>query len=166
MAATLVPLEEYLRTSYEPDAEYVDGVIEERPMGVWDHAAWQAALTSFFFNHSDEWNIRVRPEQRTRTSVQRVRIPDVAVFDANISPEPVARIAPLLAFEILSPDDRIPRVLLRLADLAALGCPSLYVIQPEDGALMRFEQGALRLAEQVELRDRQIAWLEIAQTLR
>jgi len=26
-----VPLEVYLHSSYEPDAEYVDGVIEERP---------------------------------------------------------------------------------------------------------------------------------------
>ncbi len=39
--ATTVPIEVYLRSSYEPDAEYVDGVIEERPMGELDHAAWQ-----------------------------------------------------------------------------------------------------------------------------
>jgi hypothetical protein len=39
-----VPVEVYLRTSYEPDAEYVDGVIEERPMGQNDHSAWQNAL--------------------------------------------------------------------------------------------------------------------------
>ena len=30
---THVPVEVYLRSSYEPDAEYVDGKIEERPMG-------------------------------------------------------------------------------------------------------------------------------------
>jgi hypothetical protein len=35
-----VPLEVYLRSSYEPDAEYVDGEIELRPMGEHDdHAA-------------------------------------------------------------------------------------------------------------------------------
>ena len=28
--ATFVPVETYLRSSYEPDAEYVDGEIEER----------------------------------------------------------------------------------------------------------------------------------------
>jgi hypothetical protein len=35
--ATILPISEYLRTSYEPDAEYVDGHIEERPMGEKDH---------------------------------------------------------------------------------------------------------------------------------
>ena len=30
---THVPVEVYLRSSYEPDAEYVDGKIEERPRG-------------------------------------------------------------------------------------------------------------------------------------
>ena len=30
---TQVPIEVYLNSSYEPDAEYVEGVIEERPMG-------------------------------------------------------------------------------------------------------------------------------------
>ncbi len=30
---THVPVEVYLRSSYEPDAEYVDGEIEERPDG-------------------------------------------------------------------------------------------------------------------------------------
>jgi hypothetical protein len=30
---TRVPVEVYLCSSYEPDAEYVDGLIEERPMG-------------------------------------------------------------------------------------------------------------------------------------
>jgi hypothetical protein len=29
-ATTHIPIEVYLRSSYEPDAEYVDGVIEER----------------------------------------------------------------------------------------------------------------------------------------
>jgi hypothetical protein len=42
--STRVPIEVYLRSSYEPDAEYVDGEIEERPMGERDHAAWQAAI--------------------------------------------------------------------------------------------------------------------------
>lgn len=36
LRAPYVPLEVYLRSSYEPDAEYVDGVIEERPMGEYD----------------------------------------------------------------------------------------------------------------------------------
>jgi hypothetical protein len=35
---THVSLEVYLRSPYEPDAQYVDGMIEERSTGEWDHA--------------------------------------------------------------------------------------------------------------------------------
>ena len=38
-AVSHIPVEVYLRSTYEPDAEYVDGEIEERPMGEYDHAA-------------------------------------------------------------------------------------------------------------------------------
>jgi len=31
-------METYLSTSYEPDAEYVDGLIEEGPMPEYDHS--------------------------------------------------------------------------------------------------------------------------------
>ena len=42
---TQVPLEVYLRSSeYEPDAEYVDGQVEERSGGEFDHAAWQRTI--------------------------------------------------------------------------------------------------------------------------
>ena len=35
---TLVSLEEYLNTSYDPDVEYVDGELVERNVGDWLHA--------------------------------------------------------------------------------------------------------------------------------
>ena len=38
-ATTHVPLELYLRTEYEPAAEYVDGVLEERHTGTGKHSA-------------------------------------------------------------------------------------------------------------------------------
>ena len=41
---THIPVEVYLRSSYEPDAEYVDGEIERRPPGEFDHASWQQAI--------------------------------------------------------------------------------------------------------------------------
>jgi hypothetical protein len=41
---TYVPVEEYLRSSFKPDAEYIDGQIEERNVGENDHSAWQKAI--------------------------------------------------------------------------------------------------------------------------
>jgi hypothetical protein len=66
MAATAqitpVPIEVYLNSSHEPDAEYVNGVIEERPMGEFDHSSWQHAIELWFAQRAKEWGIRVRPE--------------------------------------------------------------------------------------------------------
>jgi hypothetical protein len=46
MAIALVPLDQYLNHAgdFEPDADYVDGEIELRPMGQYDHATWQDAI--------------------------------------------------------------------------------------------------------------------------
>ena len=63
---THVPVEVYLRSEYEPDAEYIDGLIRERLAGEDDHSAWQAAICAWFHNHADEWGIRVRPELRVQ----------------------------------------------------------------------------------------------------
>ncbi len=38
---TLIPVEEYLRTSYSPDVEYVDGALVERNVGDWLHSLVQ-----------------------------------------------------------------------------------------------------------------------------
>ena len=165
MATILIPIEDYLRNSnFEPDAEYVEGVIEERPMGEEDHAKWQGAIFAYFYNRSREWNIRVRPELRTRVATRRVRIPDVAIFDAATLPEPVPTTPPLAIFEVLSPEDRLPRVALRLDDFAAMGVKNIYVVQPQDGALFRYAE-ALRPTEEVRLRDRTITWAEITATV-
>jgi len=43
-----VPVEVYLRSSYEPDAEYVDGEIEERHAGEYDQSSWQEAILIWF----------------------------------------------------------------------------------------------------------------------
>ena len=39
-----ISVEEYLRTSYRPDCDYVDGVIEERHVGEWEHSQIQSRI--------------------------------------------------------------------------------------------------------------------------
>ncbi len=109
-AASSIPIEVYLRSGseYEPDAEYVDGVIEEQAMGQWDHATWQAASMQWFVAHAAEWHIRVLPELRLRVSPTRVRIPDVAVLDRDQPKEPVPTRPPFAVFEALSLEDTFP----------------------------------------------------------
>lgn len=47
--ATLISVEEYLATSYQPDCDYVDGCIEERNLGEFDHSSPQTTVAAYFF---------------------------------------------------------------------------------------------------------------------
>lgn len=140
----LISMEEYLASSYEPDLEFVDGVLEEKNMGEWDHSFLQAVITAWFVNHRDEWKIDVLTEYRTRTSKTRVRLPDICVVRQG---EPVERVrvtAPLLCIEILSPEDRPGRVMKRLDDFVAMGAENLWILDPGDRSAATYTREGMR----------------------
>ncbi len=141
--AVQVPVEVYLASDYEPDAEYVDGCIEERPMGQYDHASWQQAIQLWFAQHAGEWNIRVRPELRVRTTSRNYRVPDVVVFDRDHPIEQILTRPPMAVFEVLSPEDRLPRMMKKLAEYEAMGVPTVMLIDPGDEAISQFRNGDL-----------------------
>ena len=58
-ASTVVPLSEYLRTSYRPDRDWIDGEVRERNMGELPHAAVLGFFTRRIGNHAAEWQVRV-----------------------------------------------------------------------------------------------------------
>ncbi len=142
MVTIAVPVEVYLRSSFEPDAEYVDGEIEERPVGEYDHAAWQDALLAYFRQHSIEWRIRAKPELRVQVSTTRFRVPDVTVLDRAQAIEQIVTHPPVAVFEVLSPDDIMPRMLSKLADYEHMGIDGIFVIDPK-GSKYRFANGSL-----------------------
>ncbi len=146
--ATTVPVQEYLNhVDYEPDAEYVDGEIEERPMGQYDHSTWQQRIERWFLDHGREWDIRVRCELRVQVSATRYRVPDVVVFERSRAIEQILTHPPVAVFEVLSPEDRIERMLRKLRDYAAMGIQEIFVIDPEADEVFRFQEGGLRLCE-------------------
>ena len=140
---TTVPVEVYLRSSYEPDAEYVDGVIEARPMGEYDHAAWQEAILAYFREHRREWNIRVLPELRIQISRTRYRIPDATVLDRDLPIEQIIAGAPIAVFEILSPEDTMSRILVKLGDYEQMGIANIYVVEPANDNQYFYSKGCL-----------------------
>jgi len=146
MAATAqvthVPVEVYLHSSYEPDAEYVAGVIEERSMGEYDHSSWQHALELWFSRHSREWNIRVRPELRVQVSADSFRVPDVTVLDRNRPVEQIITHPPIAVFEILSPEDTLTRMMTKLGDYEQMGIQTILVLDP-NGRNYRYLGGSL-----------------------
>ena len=131
---TQVSLETYLTTSYEPDMDYVDGVLEDRNGGEYDHNIVQMAILIWFHLHAKERRIRVIQEQRTRVASTKVRIPDVCVFSRDIPIEQVFTRPQLIAIEVLSPEDRHSRIDLRLSNFRSFGVPNLWVVDPETRA--------------------------------
>lgn len=130
--ATLISLEEYLKTSYEPDCDYVEGVLEERNLGDWNHSNLQTVLIIYLGNRAKNWNVRVRGELRIRVSGTRVRVPDICVISRNDPVEQVPTRPPLVCIEVLSPDDRWSRVEKRIEEFLAMGVQHVWVFDPQD----------------------------------
>ena len=134
MATTLISVAEYLRSSYDPDRDYVDGVLEERHLGGHDHARLQTVLGAFFFRREREWNIHTLVEQRVQVGATRFRVPDVAVLERM---RPVEQILthllthpPLIVMEVLSPEDTWARMGERIADYLDFGIANVWVLDP------------------------------------
>jgi Uma2 family endonuclease len=138
---THVPVEVYLRSSYEPDAEYVDGKIEERPMGEREHALWQKAILKWFWQHEEEWGVEVLQELRVQVAPTRFRVSDVTVLDPSQPSEEIITHPPLAVFEVLSPEDSMQRLKRRLEDYRAMGIAEIWIIDPQDSAFHRYEDG-------------------------
>jgi len=128
--ATQISLETYLTTSYEADFDYVDGVLEDRNVGEYDHNVVQMAIQFWFHTHGKEWRIRSIQEQRTRVASTKIRIPDVCVFSRDTPIEQVFTRPQLIAIEVLSPEDRHSRIDERLANFRSFGVPNLWVVDP------------------------------------
>ncbi|MGA7522439.1 MAG: Uma2 family endonuclease [Acidobacteriaceae bacterium] len=126
-----ISVEEYLSTSYRPDCDYVDGRVEERNLGTFDHAYIQGLLVQLFLNRMGEWQCLALPEQRVRVGGGRYRIPDICVVLRSAPREPIISHAPLLCIEILSPEDRMSRIRERVEDYFSLGTEHVWVVDPE-----------------------------------
>jgi len=141
--SSLIPVEEYLRTTSDPDCEYVDGVIEERAVGEYDHATWQAILVSFFTARQDQLGINARPELRVQVAHNRFRVPDVSLLSRAAPREQIITHAPLAVFEILSPEDTMTRMLEKLGDYERMGIAAIWVIEPTKQVYYQLQAGQL-----------------------
>jgi len=129
MSTTAVPLSEYLHTDYRPDVDYIDGELEERNVGEWDHARLQALIERYLGNREREWGILVVPEQRIQVSPTRFRVPDIAVVATRPATGVITE-PPLLCIEILSPEDRATRIQARIDDYLNMGVSCVWLVDP------------------------------------
>jgi Uma2 family endonuclease len=139
---TRITLQEYLATTYHPDAEFVNGEVRLRSMGTLEHADWQGAILTWFRSHP-EWNVKTYVEVRVRVSAENHRIPDVLVLDSMIPSKQIPDEGIVAVFEVVSPDDKFSELNEKLQDYANMGIPHIWVVDPKDGVFKRYIDGAL-----------------------
>jgi len=123
----LVSLEEYLKTPYDPDLEYIDGVLEERNVGDWLHSLIQSNLiVALSRKYPQAFAV---PELRSQTRTTRYRLPDVCVLLTAPKTKYLLDAA-FLVIEILSEDDRMTKVMEKLEEYEAKGVPNIWLIDP------------------------------------
>jgi Uma2 family endonuclease len=150
--ADLATAEQYLRTSFEHDAEFVEGRIVARPMPTWEHACIQGFLVRELWAIGRRLGLFTVPEQRVQVLPDRFRVPDVCVvadkpdgtFGRRIVTQP-----PYLCVEVLSPEDTTVETLDKVREYLSFGVKWVWVIDPvsrggqvhADNSMARVEDG-------------------------
>jgi Uma2 family endonuclease len=147
----LVSIEEYLHTSYQPDCDYVDGRIEERNVGEYDHGYLQLLLGHLFMQNRDAWGVRAVTDVRTQVRRTRFRCPDVSVLRKDAPREQILTHPPLIAIEILSPEDRMSRMQDKIDDYVAFGVENIWILDPETRRAWTADRSGLHPANSGEL---------------
>jgi Uma2 family endonuclease len=137
--APLVPLEKYLNTVYRPDRDYVDGHLERRNVGEWNHAWLLTGLLLYLNENAERYRCTALPAIRIRVALTRYRVADICcvrrVPESDVVTEP-----PALVIEILSPlrspdcggdtKDTVPQTEERIEDYLAMGVPYVWLLNP------------------------------------
>jgi Uma2 family endonuclease len=149
---TLVPVEEYLKMSFEgPDREYLEGDIVERHLGSKPHSKGQMRLLRFFDQLSDRHSLHVFPEIRVKMSSQRYRVPDIAVYFGDEPAENIPSDPPGAVVEIVSEDDRHVEILEKLAEYYTWGIKHVWLVDPWTKKLFVYDNNGLRETTSFEL---------------
>jgi Uma2 family endonuclease len=161
--ATLVPLEEYLSTSYDPDREYVEGRLVERNVGEYNHSFLQGIIMVALRAQQ----LRAYMELRFQISARRFRVPDVlALAPGQKRSGDYQTETPYIVVEILSPEDRVSALGEALSDYFDRGVPNIWVVDPARKTLTAHQRAdAHTCADRVTTADSRVS-LDIADIFR
>ena len=137
---TAVSVEEYLRTSYEPNCEYVDGVLVTKAMPTRKHSRIQGQLIRLIDSAFPRYEALA--ELTVRITGRQYRVPDVAVELRENGEDPYPITPVHLCIEIVSPDDRVSELIEKCKVYHAWGVPHAWVIDPQTLQAWRYAKGS------------------------
>lgn len=141
----------------EPASEYIDGEVVQKTMPVWDHGLVQRLLSFVFTIYLRAHPLGdAGPEIRCvfgPAGSERAYIPDyVFVRTERLQRGEEAFFgAPDLAVEILSPDDRMSRVMRKLRFYLAHGVRLVWLIDPDRRTITVMTVAATRILGDVDM---------------
>jgi len=134
--------QEYLATQYEHEPEWIDGEVVERSMPDWPHSKTQSDLASLIPRRHSGVSLWKGTELRVKIS-GRHRVIDFCVFAGE---EPKGRPPsgpPVIAVEILSPDDSMSKLIDKFQEYKSWGVKHVWLIDPDHKQFYTFD-GELR----------------------
>lgn len=144
--ATLISVDEYLSSSYEPEMELVGGVLVRRNVGTLLHGMLQGIVVVFFAPYRKSHRIRACTETRLRVDITGVyRAPDVLVLEIPYQKGKVVTDVPAVVVEIKSPKDTFDEIVDRCFEYEKLGVGNILVMDPDNKRAWLFQHGNLEL---------------------
>lgn len=116
-----------MNTSYDPDVEYVDGILMKRNVGDWLHSLIQSNV--LFALRRKFPHLKVVAELRTKVTGTRFRLPDVCALLAAPKTKHLPDAA-YLVVEVLSEGDDMSLVIEKLREYDRQGVPNIWLIDP------------------------------------
>jgi Uma2 family endonuclease len=138
-------LDEYLNTTYQPDMEFVDGLLVARNVGTQRHSLLQGLVVFCFQQYRKSHRLRIFPGARLQVAARRYRIPDVLVLEIPYSHGKIITDVPAITVEIKSPDDTFDEIVDKCLEYESLGVRNILVLDPDNRRAFLFEQNNLRL---------------------
>jgi Uma2 family endonuclease len=139
---TQIRAEDYLRMTFEHDAEFVHDEIVERSMPDLTHSRIQGLMGAAFATHP----LYPCLELRMKLSPDVYRVADVAIFVAKPREQRFPDTPPLVVVEILSKDDRYSDLTQKLEEYRKWGVANIWLIDP---SARRFTSYTERLLQNV-----------------
>jgi Uma2 family endonuclease len=145
-AKTEISAEQYLRSNFpDLDREYRDGELVERSLPDYLHGKTQALLVAFFAALRKTLPVFACVETRMKVRTNLYLIPDVAIFHPS-EPTQMPEIPPLVAIEVLSPDDRLATVREKLEEYKAWGVKHVWLVDPHSQRMYTCDAGLAEVA--------------------
>jgi len=127
---TQIRAEDYLRMTFEHDAEFVHGDIVERKMPDYIHGRIEYLLSFEFGRVAQAHALYPCVEVRMKVAPDTYRIPDFAVFTGASPEQRVPETPPVVVVEIVSQDDRYSDLMQKLEEYRVWGVQNIWVIDP------------------------------------